>query len=637
MRGHPANGVLAVRTTCTKLSVEVVEAYLDWSSSDPVSTFTVSRVREWLTLSMSNSEQPTSHLREWLGDVGGVTSWKSLDAASQKRCAELFLLEVPGPHSWWGPATTIQLAARHLAAAARKESEPKLWVGTDFEAHADRIPGLGDLISQQGFRTEAAKCVAEELGIADDDPLINELFGHPELRSLITAHTDVGLAQLANTILCGLTFARTHVPAWMLERLRYTDRERAADTEALFAKFSTGAAHALWADWDAVVDTAETRYFHGEVAQQSLDGIAAEPSPLERWLAALLELVESSQRTWLQRNYDGRPGRSDKVHNHQDIVQLVKTSVLDGTGLPHRKRSTKVNARLLKALLATPGLTMRDLEGPGLAPLRSLVKGELPRGERLYRTKVVPAVDPPAAAEVLARLIAFSKAHHYVPAASAVADEIGFDKNQIEAALDGVTYSTYIERLMDSGYLVDRWGKGGPTVTAAGGMKTMRAAFGGSYEPEVPLRELLPERVLKANPRWGRCRVDYVVTDVAGHDGITILGEFDGEHHFVHVVGQGNLHEHRERDRTRHRQLRWARKAGVDAYLLSVHWKLLRNPVEKGGATPEQLRAAFDAARAAGYTWIFVRPRGCEDLRAHLGKARRLDVDIDGIEVFVTN
>lgn len=635
MRRRPANGSAAVRVTCTKPLVEATEAYLRWSRSDAERTYSVSRVREWLALSTSNSDQLASHLQEWLRGVGVARSWKSLDPASQRRCAELFLLEVPGGPCWGRRVGTIQLAAPHLAAEAQAQTDPQLWVGDDFEAHADRIPGLGDLIDKPRFRTRAAKCVAEELGVAEDAPLINAVFGHPKLRRLITRHTDVTLARLANAVLCGLQVAQTDLPRWLFDRLEYTDFERRAAIAELFAKAASGPAHALWANWSEVVEAVESQYLNGAPSQQLLDG-SVEESPQVRWMSALLNLRdEVSRRDWLKRNLDRRSGRPDVVTNHCEIVNLVKREVLDATGLPHSKRSTKENARLLKSLLGAPQLTMRDLGASGLRPLRRLVKGALADGGRRYPARSIPTRDVPPAAEVVCRLLEFSRKHGFVPAPSRTDVDLGFTANQIELALGGETYSTYVERLIEKGFLPESMGLGRKSSTAKAGEIVAKAAFGGLSSPEVSLSELLPERVFRTRPRWRLCRVDFVVREVDGHDGRVLLCEFDGEQHFVQVVGKGNLAEHRERDRDRHRQLRLLRKSGVDAYLLSMHWNLLRNTKSVVGA--EQVRAAFDAAVAEGFTWIFLRPSGCEDMRAHLGKVRRLDAGLDGVEVFVTH
>lgn len=662
-----------MRSSRTKPSARLAEAYLEWCTQHAIpdtDAYTVSRVIDWMTGCMSNSSELSRCLQDWIAGVVADTgvSWESCDTATRFSCAEQFLVEVlPGHPCWGDPVETDLRAATLLVTEIAQVSQPRLWTRQDFLAVADRYPGmralcadphvrgrLGDLIEQlvddepdtiaqmlvrqrvldrrgDGSQNHQMVCVTGD----DLDAFVekvNRCLGHHRIRQLITWSTSDELAHLANDVVCGSRFARTHLPVWVLRWQEDTDPRVAGMTHRVFEMAGRRPAQAIWITWEMAV----------AACRHHLDtNPGAAETPAGSWASAVVRFHRLHQRRgWWRRNHS----RGLRL-NHCAIRNEARAAVLDASELPHRGRDGETNLLLLGGLVDTRQLPSGALSS--LGPVESLVRGAEQTSQLVRVTaprRVVRKVSTSVPESIVDRVVlvrailGFSEEHGAAPAPSALEATTGFTVSEVEAAMPWVSsYGDWLDQLVTSGLVPAKTTPGGVSQTEIQGRELFRKVFAGDeLGMGFPVPRIAPIPRLR---RWSRCHVDCLVLSSRPGMFPVILGEFDGEQHHKPVPHFGEVSTYQRLDRERHRVVRTLRKEGVDAALLSVHCDLIR--ASGASLSQELILGILQTAYGLGFSWINLRPSGCTDqLRSSVGRRpHRLNGpwDSQGVEVHVTN
>lgn len=294
------------------------------------------------------------------------------------------------------------------------------------------------------------------------------------------------------------------------------------------------------------------------------------------------------------------------------------------SGLPHEGLDPRTNLDRLAALCGVEPTTAQLACHP---VLRRLCRGAARRPGR--RPPAVPAAGGDGPFGTVAKVLAFLRAEAERTGALPSRAQLGVEVcDRIEARM-GMAYAELVEALHVE------WGLARPARSAN------EAAL------DALVEEAFAGEVAEFRAEWsawrtspGHYRVDSYLRLAGDPDlfggaggGFELFLEADGPGHFTQVHNW-DLAKCRRRDRAKAAALAARRDAGHRLCLVAVHHRALTGRLDQR-LDAVTLRRVVAAARAGGHWWVFVRPAGVADMRAHPpGRLVRLGGDFGPLEVW---
>lgn len=310
------------------------------------------------------------------------------------------------------------------------------------------------------------------------------------------------------------------------------------------------------------------------------------------------------------------------------LRDLTFRKLVAASGLPAATEPAHVNRARLSLLLGT---------APTAAPLRcypklrNLLRGKIGQGTGRSSTQTVElTADTTAGLDTLRDVFTMLSEHHATHGRLPTLAELTDGRLQRLEALAGCTYRELAGRLArDRGWR--------PPARSRNEQRLDALIHDAYVAPDAAQRAAHVDRVEEWSCRaatGGAWRVDtYVkVTPQIGRP-FELFCEADGPGHFTEVRNW-DLEACRRRDVDKAAALGSLLGDTRDGLLLAVHHGLLTGPdaVHLDAAT---LAAVVTEARTAGAWWVFLAPAGSRELRAAPLASSKLDVGLDGIDVWI--
>jgi hypothetical protein len=528
------------------------------------------------------------------------------------------------------PVASLPDAADHLASvitkSGRRDSTGSLLFG-DATRKAPRARTLTGVLDTRiggyefasaygpGLRADLFPLVVDQVAqvlgsVGHARRVVRYALGHPALHQVLETELHcVEFLDAANTVLVDAErFAATIIPEALAEwylvqagtdpRVRdlvvdSTKLARAHQSRARVLVMPSGAISGRWQLGQALSAWAwgadQLRLPFAEPATPDLD-------PEVAWARkAVTEVLGREPRDLEYRQIAREGGPDQSLSCNAEFFAALYEGLAEASGLMCATSDRERNYERLLRLLHTDVVHADEVAGTSL---ERYVRGVAPR--RRTRAQVErPVVPEPAQRVDVVRFL-----REYVTANRSLPTAKDLDRDTLAWVEScGEDLSTLVDRFEQVHGPV----RSGRSTNEEAGERLVVAAFpNAEHDVQHPVRFRLGtvRKVdLRVRSRMGRCDVE-------------LWFEFDGEFHFQ-ARARGDLEQNRAYDRDRHVQVRDVTADGGHVTLVALHHRVLTG-AKVGRLTASQLADVVRTAVGAGWRWVFVRPVGCDDMRANL-------------------